>query len=356
MPDLIDISQLPYQQYAAKGLLEDLTPYLDSDPDYSKEELVQSIIKAAEVDGKLYNLMSGFYVNSIIGSPDVVGTETGWTMAEMQDIINQHPEADMPFGMYTGRESIMQVFCSLNMDDYMDWSTGECHFDSEEFKNLLEFAKSFPSDEQMQSDMENSEWIDPAVLIREGRQLFSMFSASDFSDIQYDKHNFGGKITFKGIPCADKKGNIAFFRGGLAMTTSCKNKDGAWQFMRSLLSDEAQKDQWYFPITQKAFDAKLAEAMKQEYTTDENGNQIPVSTGGMSYGDGEMIELYALTQEEADQLLDVINSVTKVMVNDTGATDIITEEAAAFFAGEKDAAQTAGIIQSRMNIYINEQR
>ena len=359
VPDIIDISQLPYQQYAAKGLLEDLTPYLDSDPDYSKEDLVQSIIKAAEIDGKLYQIMSGFQIMSVVGSPSVVGTEMGWTMAEMQDIINQHPEADLPFGMYMTRENVLQYFCMLNMDDYMDWSTGQCSFNSDEFKNLLTFAKSFPSNEEFSKAMEGSDgsnWVDPATLIQEGRQLFNFFSASDFDSFQYDKASFGGSITFKGLPCSDRSGNVASFNGGLSMTTSCKNKEGAWQFMRTLLSEDTQKNQWYFPISQKVYDDKLAESMKQEYTTDENGNKIPVSHGGMSYGNGETIDFYAITREEADQFNAMIDSVTKVYSNDTSLIDLITEDAAAFFAGEKDVNQTADIIQSRMNIYINEQR
>ena len=76
----------------------------------------------------------------------------------------------------------------------------------------------------------------------------------------------------------------------------------------------------------------------------------------MSYGNGEVIEFYAITQEEADQFLAMIDSVTKCASLDNSLADIITEEAEYFFAGEKTVDQTADIIQSRMSIYINEQR
>ena len=356
VPDIIDVSQLPGEQYAAKGLLEDLYPYIDSDPDFDRSDFVQSIIKAAETDGKLYQLASGFSVVSIIASPDVAGTEMGWTMEEMQAILQEHPDADLPFGMYMSRGNILQSFLMLNMEEYMDWNTGECSFNSDGFKRLLEFAKTFPSDEELESSTNYEDWVEPAVLIGEGRQLFQFFSASDFDSFQYYKATFGGRVTFKGMPSADRNGNIASFNGGMAMTTSCKNKDGAWQFLRRLISDEMQEDQWYFPIMQKQFDEKLAEAMKQEYTTDAEGNRVPVSHGSMSYGNGEVIEFYAITQEEADQFLAMIDSVTKCASLDNSLADIITEEAEYFFAGEKTVDQTADIIQSRMSIYINEQR
>ena len=141
------------------------------------------------------------------------------------------------------------------------------------------------------------------------------------------------------------------------MTTSCKSKDAAWQFLRVLLSEDYQENlSWGYPISQKAFDAKLAEAMKQEYTTDENGNQVPVSNGGMSMGDGLTVDFYAITQEEADQIIELINSVDRTAVYDQSLLDIITEESAYYFSGEKTVDQVADIIQSRMSIYINEQR
>jgi len=354
IPDLIDISNLPYKQYAAKGLLEDLYPYIDSDSELSRDDLMPGIIKAVETDGKLYQLISGFSVMSIIGAPSVVGTEPGWTMDEMQSIIKEHPEADYPFGMYMTRDNILQYLCMLNMEKYMNWQTGECSFNSDEFKKLLTFANSFPKEIEKQED---GEYVDPSTMVQDGRQIFDIFSSGDFQTFQYYKAMFGGSVTFKGFPSDTGSGNVAQINGGLAMTTSCKSKDGAWQFLRVLLSEDYQENlSWGYPISQKAFDAKLAEAMKQEYTTDENGNQVPVSNGGMSMGDGLTVDFYAITQEEADQIVNLINSVDRTAVYDQSLLDIITEESAYYFSGEKTVDQVADIIQSRMSIYINEQR
>ncbi len=357
VPDIINISSLPYQQYAAKGLLEDLYPFIDKDPDVAKEDFVKSIISAVETDGKLFQLISSFGVMSIVGSPSVVGEEMGWTMDEMQAVIAEHPEADLPFGQHKSRENILQMLCMLNMENYMNWQTGECSFNSDDFKKLLTFASTFPSQEELEKASQEGDWIDPGTLISEGRQLFDMFNASDFQNYQYYKAMFGGKVSFKGFPTEKKNGNVASFDGGLAMTTSCKDKEGAWQFMRTLLLEDYQDNlDWNYPIIQKSFDKKLAEAMKQEYTTDENGNKVPVSHGGMSMGNGPTIEFYAITQEEADQIKALIDSVENTVVYDESITNIISEEAALFFAGQKTVDQTADIIQSRMNIYINEQR
>lgn len=354
IPDIIQISNLPYKQYAAKGLLEDLYPLIDNDPDLKRENFVPSILKAVETNGKLYTLIPSFSVFSIVGAKSVVGSEPGWTMAEMQQVLKDNPNADAPFGLYTTKNDIFQGLCMLNMENYINWQTGQCNFDSEEFKGLLQFANTFP-EKMEQIDGEN--YVGPEVLVPEGRQIFQMFSLYSMdSDFQYTKAIFGGDIVFKGLPSETKDGNVAQIQGGLAMTTSCKYKEGAWEFMRTLLMDDYQSKQWNLPISQKAFDAKLAEAMKQEYTTDENGNKIPVSHGGMSSGNGPVIEFYALTQAEADQLVALVNSVKRTAVFDQSQMNIINEEVEAYFAGAKTVDETASIIQSRMNIYINEQK
>ncbi|MGI5978591.1 MAG: ABC transporter substrate-binding protein [Oscillospiraceae bacterium] len=357
IPDLIDVSELPYRQYAAKGLLEDLYPYIDKDSSYKRDAFVPSILKASEMDGKLYILPSNFFIITIAGSAKTLGPDMGWTMEEMQNTIKAHPEADYPFGAYMTRKDILETLCMLNMDNYIDWQTGKCSFDSDDFKKLLAFANSFPENMPDMDNEENAQLFDEAAMIRDGRQLMTFTSVSDFDYFQQLKYQFGGDIVFKGMPASDRKGNIAMLRGGLSMTTSCKDKDAAWQFIRRILAEDyQQKSIWNLPILQKAYDAKLAQAMEQEYETDVNGQQVPMPRGYYTGPDGQETKYYALTQAEADQIKAVVDSAVHTVSYDPSVTDIINEEAAYYFKGEKTVDQTAAIIQSRMNVFVNEQK
>ena len=159
------------------------------------------------------------------------------------------------------------------------------------------------------------------------------------------------------MPSEDKKGNVVMLTGGLAMTSSCKDKDAAWQFIRRILSDDYQSTgSWGYPITQKAYNAKLAQAMKQDYETDDSGKQVPVARGSYAGPNGEEVSYYALTQADADQINAVVASAAHTVSLDQRVTNMIDEEAAYFFKGEKTVDQTAQIIQSRMNVYVNEQK
>ena len=87
---------------------------------------------------------------------------------------------------------------------------------------------------------------------------------------------------------------------------------------------------------------------------DENGNPIPISNGGMSYGDEPMIELYAVTQEQYDAVMAVIDSTTSFVDYDQNVLNIISDEAAGYLAGNKTVRVASGssralYIQNRNN-------
>ena len=95
---------------------------------------------------------------------------------------------------------------------------------------------------------------------------------------------------------------------------------------------------------------------KGNYILDENGEKIEISRGGWGWG-SLTVDFYALTQAEADQILELID--TTVRVQDESSDElmqIITQDTAPYFAGQKSLDDVVRQLQSKMNIYINEQR
>ena len=80
VPDLLLLDGLPAQQYMAKGLLEDLYPYIDADPELSRGQLIESVLDSVAFGGKLYQTVKNFYVNTILCPKSVVGDISGWTL------------------------------------------------------------------------------------------------------------------------------------------------------------------------------------------------------------------------------------------------------------------------------------
>jgi len=187
----------------------------------------------------------------------------------------------------------------------------------------------------------------------------------DFQSSQMYRAMFGGDITYIGFPTASGVGNALSIDGaGCAISSKCADKNAAWQFVRTVMTEKYQeRNSWNFPANIAAFNKMLESAMTPIWKTDENGNFILDENGNRieepqgTWGWGNIeVEIMAVTQEEADQILDLINSTTRVMKYDEEIIEIVREEAAAFFAGQKTAEDVARLIQSKVNIVVNEKR
>jgi ABC-type glycerol-3-phosphate transport system substrate-binding protein len=364
VPDiLVNGTELPIGQYAAKGLLEDLWPYLDADPEYSRDKLMTQPLNAAQTDGKLYRLPIDFGVTTAVGLGKVVGEYTTWTLADVNDALSKLPEGATVFNKYYTQAEMLKYCIAMNAENFMNWQDGTCSFDSDEFRALLEFVKPFPAEYDWQSDAE--EYESDYTRLKNGKQLLYPTSLSGFSDLYYTFAALNNDIRFIGFPREDGSSGNAFNAScTLSISTTCKDKSGAWAFIRSTLSDDYQESIWNYPIVKSVFEAKAQEAMTQEYETDADGNQIldddgnpiPISSGGMSYGNEPMIELYAVTQEQYDAVLALIDSTTTFVDYDQNVLDIISDEAAGYFAGSKTVEEASKLIQSRVSLYIQEQK
>ena len=351
VPDIIVVQDLPMQQYIAKGLLEDLYPYIDNDPDYSRDTLVDIMFRALDNDGKMYQLSSSFSIQSVIGNKDVIGAEKSWTTGEALAILAKAPQGATIFDRYTTKESVLQQSIAFDYENYVDWNTGKCSFDSEEFIKLLEFANTFP---------ETYDWTqdEPEMpeLVQQGLQLATTFYLSDLQSYQMYRAMFGGNIVFKGYPTDTGDGNVVNFNGGIAMSSKCSDKDAAWEFMRTLFSEKYQMGLYNgFPTNQAAFDKIIARAMEKEtYIDPETGEEKEVSKGGWGWGSLD-VEIFAATQEDIDEIMELIDSTSKLGVYDQSIQDIVMQEALGYFSGQKSAAETASVIQSRISMYVSEQ-
>ena len=99
VPDILNVSGLPIQQYGAKGLLEDLWPYIDNDPDLGRDAIMENVFKAAEQDGKLYQVFSTFSIQTVVGATKVVGDRMSWTLDDLQAALATMPEGCTIFGV-----------------------------------------------------------------------------------------------------------------------------------------------------------------------------------------------------------------------------------------------------------------
>lgn len=354
MPDIIMTSGLPVENYVAKGLLADIGKLIEEDEELSQVEFVQNVFDAYSTDGKLYYVIPYFNASTVIGKKSIVGDRTSWTMADMKQLMESLPEGTNMFGEMT-RDSFMYTMMDYCGADFIDVSTGKCNFDSQNFIDMMEYAKTLP-EELSEEEYGEDYWMNYESQYRENRTILRSMYIGDIRNVNYTVNgNFGEEVSYIGFPTESGMG--AYVQAGEAYAISARsaNIDGAWQFLRYYLTDEYQSElNWGMPIQMKYFMESAQEATKRPYYLDENGEKKEYDD--TYYINGEEIILDPMTQEQVDDVVNYIFSINKCYYGNTDITNIINEEIPSFFTGQKSAQEVAKVIQSRAQIYVDERR
>lgn len=323
----------------AKGALADLSDLIDNDADLSRDDFIPNILDILSVNGKLYSIASSFSIQTLVGKVSDVGTGKSWTFKDVMELVKARPEASLM--AYTTKQSGLSTMVQYSMDSFYNAETGECNFDSEDFIALLELCNTFPEDYDYDSD------VSMPTMLRTGKVLLTDLYLSNFDYVQLYEALYGEPVNFIGYPTNSGSGAVVNFDTRFCIAAKSKNKDAAWAFIRQFLLPDAQKNlDWRLPINKDAFEQKITDAMN---VTEEDG----FST--WMYDDVN-IEIKALTEEQAQTIRDIVYGATTEASYDEQLLNIITEEAAYYFGGEKSSSEVAGIIQSRAQLYIDENR
>lgn len=355
VPDILVLStDMPIDSYISKGLFEDIKPYIEKDESLDINNFMPNIMEAFSVEGKMYRLVPSYLISTIIAKTSDVGEERGWTVQDVNDLMASKPEGTQ-FLTLVDRNTMMIYCMNLAGNQFIDWETGKCNFNSDSFIEMLDFLNQFP-EETDSSVYTDDYWEHYDSLWREGKVIAQLYTVSNFRDFNYvSKGSFGEPVTMIGFPSSNEDGSAIMPYMQLAMSAKSSNKEGAWEFLRYFLSDEYQNEINYgFPVSIKRLDELAEKATKKSTYTDENGNEV--ETDDYYYIDGVELIIEPMTKEETEKFKETLYSFTQVYNYDENLIQIIQEESASFFNGQKKAEDVAGIIQSRVQIYVNENR
>ena len=366
VPDMLDTTSLPMRQYGAKGILEDLWPFIESDPDLGREAVMERVLQANEQGGKLYEIFNSFYIITVAGASRIVGDEMSWTLADLKNALTQMPEGCSIFGQYDTKSDMLRTIMSVNADSFVDWDKGECHFDSPSFQSLLEFCNSFPPEFDWDK-VDQEEWEYEDTRLMSGKQMLAQtgISSLDWSVPRY-KALFQGDVTFVGYPMEDGSVGSCFSAAdrGIAMSAACKDKEGAWSYMRQVLLPRSE-DEFYsqFYVNRSDFEKSVQKAMEPNYQYDENGEKILDENGQplvwkdtIWVGNDQEIEVERCTQADYEQVMALYNAIERMSSYDENVYNIVNDLCGAYFAGDRSLEETVNQIQSRVKLYVNENR
>lgn len=359
MPDILvnnEYDSLPIENYIAKGLIADVRKLIEADEELSQKEFIESVFDAYSVDGKLYYVVPNFEVYTMIAKKSLVGDRESWTIEDMKQVLAGMGEEASAFGSDITRDTFMNMVLRYCGNQFMDVSSGKCNFNSDDFIALMEFAKTLPEEINRDEDYwMNYDWSKEQSQYRENRTLLMQANFYYFQSLPSTFNGyFGEPVSFVGFPTGEGKGDYLQSSRTYALAARSKNLEGAWQFIRYYLTDEYQKDVSYFPVNKELFYERSKEAMERPYWENENGEKEYYDQT-MSIN-GEEVTISPLTQEQLDEVLDYILSVDNRFYYNEAIANIVNEEIGGFFAGQKSAQDVAAVIQSRAQIYVDENR
>lgn len=350
--DIIDLSGVNAQRLSRQGVFEDLAPWLEQSEDFERSDFVDGILGVYTFDGTLVGIPESFTLQTVVGDGISGG---GLSLEGLLAVAQSNPGA-LPFDGIT-KEEMMQYLMMFNEDTFIDRDTGECHFDSDTFKELLELVKRFPD------DAEGGQGEDSLpVKIHNGQVLFAIADIDELRSLQLYEGMFEENGTCIGFPTEDGEGGtLLFTENAFGITAASKNKSGAWKFIESVLkrrdTDNMEREEVSalysfhrgFPALRKTLD------MVAEYRIEEDGKTLPDRFPVDIFEDGWEFQYHALTWDEINATLDLLKKATPAFyVEDDAITQIINEEAQAYYSGQKSVEDAADVIQNRARIYVSE--
>ena len=126
MPDiLITNSSMPTTSYISKGLFADMNTFFENDSELKREDYLDNVWNALSKDGKLYQIAPSFYVFTVFGKTSVVGSESGWTLDDLTQLMSTKGEDVVAFNDMT-RDMLMNYSMWLCNSQFIDWNSGKC--------------------------------------------------------------------------------------------------------------------------------------------------------------------------------------------------------------------------------------
>ncbi len=320
--------------FVRKGLLRDLdAEFLRDDPDIASEDIVIAPMLQNDLGG-LYLLGEYFYVETRYGLQERFGKVWGWDYDTYRAIDRETPQGGMVMYNLT-REYFLHESASRFLRSAIDWQSGSCDFDNEEFVRLLEACRDM---RETPEDPNNMVFGSSAQLMDGGYIVTALTMINSPESYARLQREMGKPLSYIGFPTPDGScGTDLSFGDAIGVLSGSAHPQACWQFLKySLTHSKAE-----LPVYRPLLEARLAEAQR-----DRSGEE----TGPF----GQLLST-PMTDGEVQGFCELLGHIEHTTLCDMTALDIIKEEFAAVLAGNRSPQDAARLVQSRVSLYVSEQ-
>ena len=331
--------------YMENGYLECLDGVLEDDSRY-----LQAALEDCQFDGKLYGIPYDCTLEFVSYPKAVTGGQTALTISELMEAVRASGAKILERGC-GGMDIVMHYGLYDNSNTaYIDWTNGKSHLAEDFFLELLAFAKEYGDTGELSGEV--------GELISTGYAAAVSTTMDKTEQLPSVDAYFQGEAAMIGYPRAEGNGIYVNSRA-LYVNVNSDCKEGAKEFLRYLLSEEAQRQyigydayehvgvwgyQPQFPVHMGAYEALMEEAMESKVVEHEDD----YLAYGIEYNNT------AYTKEQVDKFYFLLEHAQPGRHNVMRIRSIIYEELAPYFAGDITAEQAAQILDNRVQLYLDE--
>ena len=338
--DIVLTSSIPIRKYTDISAFEDLTFFLNHTPEINADNYYMNIFETMkDSKGKLYELPLScglgtmiYFDKALVSEIDLVMENSVTEMSYQNALVYAKQLVDSTskentYLAHVRRNSadIIRGVFNDNYNEFIDIENKKVNINTKQFIELL----------KMIEDLENQGYFDTNKSLDYNMEYhFALDSDSDTQAVYYSLLPDTNRCY--SMPLSDANGNIAtssYLRFGI--NSASKNKELAWEFLKFMLSDEVQTlpSSSNLSVNKKGFEISVDEQLK--YYNDGNKTNVDKATF-KNLLDGWVMQIN--TYKPKDPTIEIF----------------LSEEIRRFSDKEQSAEETAKVLQSKIDKYLNE--
>lgn len=350
-PDMLLVSRSDMILLQEKGMICDLSGMVSQE---TKQELIPAVIELGSVDGEWVGMAVGASF-ATMSTVNQIWDKGGWNLQEFIELLESRDDWECPFN-YMGHEAndtslLYDVFLHDMTNSFvLDLEQGISHFDSDEFTHILELSKKYGA-----RSMDNVRFLSDNESIRllaEGDMVANIHRMYDglesFSKIM---GQYGENCNIVGFPTQEGSGNYvdSYSFDYLVVNARTEHMEEIKKYLALLL---AYDNQFTAPGCSVRMDV-LRNCIGYDEST---GRAYQI---GSNDPDNPIIKEIIVKQDGTsylEEFLAFVESCEPAPYSPPQVGEIIGDELLSFFEGSKNAGDVAKIIQSKMQLYLDEIR
>jgi ABC-type glycerol-3-phosphate transport system substrate-binding protein len=339
---------------AQNGTFYDLNKLIKKDKQFKVEDYYGPVMDSGLIDGKRYLVPVNFGVNvfytygSVLKNNNLQIDEKNFSWDVLSKMSAQFTSQNKEKYFFNLMDFTTLVESSGL--DLVDYKSKKANFDSKEFIKLLKTYKEItpavcPAD--VLTKYKGFWW----GLAKDNKLVLLnsyLSNPSNFwTEYNFAKNALNSDVKIYSYPTiSGNEKTAATVKNFAAISSKCKHKNEAFDFIKILLSEEIQNntDLPYIPVNKEAY-----KKMIDFYSNKDNQKEI-----GSVLGDNKRYQSVPFSKEFADTLDGLPDKVETSYFWDGSVYTIIDNEMKDYMSDKKTAEQTAKSINDKVLLFLNE--